>query len=583
LCKDTGLTLPTEPISNDAKNANFCILYGLDSFDKLFVPRQLLSLIAFAANVKKAQDEIVRRGVTQACAKAVTTMLACILDKQADLNSSLCVLAPDGGRGIRHTFVRQALGMIWDFAEANPLQPDIASWGSCLKEVVSNIGDLSFGHPAVASRGSATNLSFADGTMDAVITDPPYYDNVPYANISDFFYVWLKRAVGDLYGEHFAGAGTPKKQEAVADATRHAGSKEKARSAYEGMMAQSLAQANRVLKANGQLAVVYAHKTTLGWATLVDALRRAGFVVSEAWPLDTEMVSRLRVMESAALASSIFLVARKREGAETGNFEEAVKPELEQIVQERVETLWAMGISGADLVIACVGAGLRAFTRFARVEYANGEEVPAERFLTEVETAVLETILARLSKEVGGKSGQTSLAGMDAATRFYVLWRYTYGAADLDAGEAIIFANGTHVELDGHYGLASGSNPVLEKKKSKYRLRDYTDRGDDDGLGSPDDTRVARPVVDILHRLLWLLEHRPPKIPEFLADAQPSLEQLRLVCQALAGPALKGGELADISAGAEQSALGKLLANWSAVMEGQQVKADKRAGQERFL
>jgi putative DNA methylase len=295
------------------------------------------------------------------------------------------------------------------------------------------------------------------------------------------------------------------------------------------------------------------------------------------------MKARLRGLDSAALASSIFLVARKREGAETGNYEEAVKLELEEIVRERVETLWAMGISGADLVIACVGAGLRAFTRFARVEYANGEEVPAERFLTEVETVVLETILARLSKEVGGKAGQTSLAGMDAATRFYVLWRYTYGAADLDAGEAIIFANGTHVELDGHNGLASGLNAVLEKNKSKYRLRDYTDRGSDEDLGSPDDSGTTRPVVDILHRLLWLLEHKPPKIPEFLADAQPSLEQLRLVCQALAGPALKGGELADISVGAEQSALGKLLANWSAVMEGQQVKADRQKGQDRLL
>src|SRR5205823_1677123 len=104
---------------------------------------------------------------------------------------------------------------------------------------------------------------------------------------------------------------------------------------------------------------------------------------------------------------------------------------------------------------------------FARVEYANGEEVAAARFLTEVETAVLEAILARLSKEVSGRGDQTSLVGMDAATRFYLLWRYTYGAADLDAGEAIIFANGTHVELDGHNGLASGVNAVLEKRKSK--------------------------------------------------------------------------------------------------------------------
>ncbi len=154
---------------------------------------------------------------------------------------------------------------------------------------------------------------------------------------------------------------------------------------------------------------------------------KSGFLTPVAclWTLDTEISGRLLAHASAALASSIFLVARKRDGSAVSNCQEAVKPELEQIVRERVETLWAMGISGADLVIARVGAGLRAFTRFARVEYANGEEVPAERLLTEVETGVPETILARLSKEAGGKGGQTSLAGTDAATRFHLLWRYT--------------------------------------------------------------------------------------------------------------------------------------------------------------
>src|SRR5262249_2303531 len=154
---------------------------------------------------------------------------------------------------------------------------------------------------------------------------------------------------------------------------RHSGSKERARSAYEEMMALSLREASRTLKPNGQIVMVYAHKTTLGWATLVDALRKAGFAVTEAWPLDTERPGRVRSLESAALASSILLVGRKRYGAEIGNYEQEVRPELERIVQERVRTLWEAGISGADLVIACVGAGLRAFTRFARVEYANGE------------------------------------------------------------------------------------------------------------------------------------------------------------------------------------------------------------------
>ena len=245
-----------------------------------------------------------------------------------------------------------------------------------------------------------------------------------------------------------------------------------------------------------------------------------------------------------------------------------------------MDTLWEMGISGADLVIACVGAGLRAFTKYARVEYGNGEEVPAERFLAEVETVVLESILGKLSKTVGTKNGQTTLAGLDPATRFYVLWRYTYGAGELEAGEAIIFANGTHVELEGQHSLTQGNRALLEKKKSKYRLHDYTERGKENALGQPAEDGTSAPAVDALHRLLWLLEHKPLMIPEFLNKAKPNVEQIRLVAQALAGPALSGGELADVSSNAEQSALGKLLANWNAVMVGKSTMEDRRTGQE---
>lgn len=334
------------------------------------------------------------------------------------------------------------------------------------------------------------------------------------------------------------------------------------------------------------MTVVYAHKTTLGWSTLVDALRRAGLTVTEAWPLDTERKGRVIAMDTAALASSIFLVARKREGDKTGNYEQEVRPQLDEIVRERVTTLWDMGVSGADLVIACVGAGLRAFTHFQRVEYANGEEVPAERFLSEVETVVLETILERLSKEVGNKGDRYSLAGLDAASRFYVLWRYTYGSVDLDAGEAIIFANGTHVELDGQHGLAAGSRPLVEKKKGKYRLRDFNDRGQDERTGMPADTGQPAPVIDTLHRTLWLMEKRPTELPSFLRDSQVSREQLRLVAQALAGPALKGGELADVSPTAELSALGKLTANWQSVIEDAALtsgeREEKKIGQKQF-
>ncbi|MHC1770099.1 MAG: DUF1156 domain-containing protein [Verrucomicrobiia bacterium] len=587
LCARSGLTVPDEEIVDDAKNSFWVRLYGLTNYGKLFTPRQLLSLLSFAAAIRNAMTEMEQQGIIGEARKAVATMLACVLDKQADRNSSICVLFADGGRGIKNTFNRQALPMAWDFAEANPLCEDIACWKGSLKEVVGNAAMLSLDLVASITRSSATATPFTTDFFDAVITDPPYYDNVSYADLSDFFYVWLKRSVGNLYPEHFAAGGTPKKSEAVADATRHGSDKTKARQAYERMMSEAFKEAHRVLKPGGEIVVVYAHKTTLGWATLVDSLRTSGFVVVEAWPLDTETTGRLLAHASAALASSIFLVARKRQETNAGNYETQVRPELEEIVSERVETLWDAGISGADLVIASVGAGLRAFTRFARVEYANGEEVPAERFLTEVETVVLETILARLSKEVGGKEGQVSLAGLDAASRFYVLWRYTYGAAELEAGEAIIFSNGTHVELDGPHGLATGADNLVEKKKGKYRLRDFSERGEDEDLGMPTDDGQSAPLVDALHRTLWLLEKRPTQLAEFLRESQVNREQLRLVAQALAGPALKGGELGDVSPTTELAALGKLMANWQSVVEGALIsdveQSDRRKGQERLL
>jgi len=295
----------------------------------------------------------------------------------------------------------------------------------------------------------------------------------------------------------------------------------------------------------------------------VDALREAGYTVTEAWPLDTENVSRMRAMDSAALASSIFLVARRREGDGSGAYETQVRPELEAIVRERVDTLWAQGVSGADLVIAAVGAGLRAFTRFARVEYANGEEVPADTFLAEVEGVVLETLLEKLFGVP-----RAGVAGVDASTRFYVLWRYTYRAATIDGGEAIVFAYPQGVELDGPQGLTGGARPLVEKQRGKYRLQDFTERGDDDKLGLPDGATPA-PLVDVLHRTLWLMENRSALLPEFLDQALVGrAEQLRLVAQTLAGPALAGEEpRLTTSRGAEAAALRKLTGNWRSLVE----------------
>jgi putative DNA methylase len=159
--------------------------------------------------------------------------------------------------------------------------------------------------------------------------------------------------------------------------------------------------------------------------------------------------------------------------------------------------------------------------------------------------------------------------------------------SDLDAGEAIVFANGTHVELDGPSGLSSGTRALVEKKKGKYRLRDFAERGGDDHLGRPADTGQAAPLIDVLHRVLWLMENRPRELADFLREAGPNREQLRLAAQALAGPALKGGELADVSPTGEMAALAKLTANWRSVIEenvfSPTEQADRKKGQRRLF
>jgi len=564
LAAKLGISVPDEPL--EANPRSFDIQhFGFRYWRDVFTPRQLIAMVAFAGTIKTAHAEMISKGYNADRAKAISSCLSMVLGRLANQCSSLCRWQPE--------FVAAMLGnaglpMVMDFAEINPLIDSSGGWPSGLKYVCNALNSFTqVPMAATVYRGSALAAPWEDETFDAIVTDPPYYDSRSYSNLSDHFYVWHKRAIGHLHPEHFALRLTPKKTEAIAAAYRHHGDREKANIAYEKMMQKAFEEARRLLKPGAPMVCVYAHKTTAGWATIINAIRYAGFSVIEAWPIEMERKVRQNARETAALASSIFLVARRREETQTGSYETEIRPELEQIVHERVSTLWEMGISGADLVIACVGAGLRAFTRFARVEYANGELVPAERFLSEVEIAVLDEILGRLSKEVSGIGGRYSLVGLDPSTRFYVLWRYTYRTAELDAGEAIVFANGTHVELDGQGSLAYGVRALVEKKKSKYRLRDFRERGEEEKLGLPADNGSPAPLIDALHRTLWLLRNRSLDLPDFLRKSGVNREQMRLVAQALAGPALKGGELGEISPTSELSALSELTANWRSVIE----------------
>ncbi|OGP57592.1 MAG: hypothetical protein A2V67_09200 [Deltaproteobacteria bacterium RBG_13_61_14] len=587
LLAESGVTVPDVDIdptrpSPNARGLTAVTRYGLSRFSDLFTRRQLLFLLSCVKTIRSAETVLEAQSIDQERVDALLAYLGVFLDRNALISTTMARWRGDKAGRVEGAFGRHALTMVWDFPEINPfggLSND--AWNNFLP-VLEVIHDSCVTEPGKVSRGTATATGFAGKALDAIITDPPYYDNIPYADISDFFYIWLRQAIGPRFSEHFAGALTPKKGEATALASRYGGNMQNAKLAYENMMAQSFREAFRSMKDEAPLMIVYAHKTTLGWATLVDALRNAGFVVTEAWPLDTEMDTRLIAMEAASLSSSIFLIARKREGSLTGSYEDDVRPDLEKIVRERVDTLWKMGITGADLVIAAVGAGLRAFTRFSRVEYANGEEVPAKKFLAEVEGVVLETLLEKIFGVAGrpattrGSAAQAGsrMAAVDGPSRFYVLWRYTYKAAEMDAGEAIVFTYGQNVELDGQHGLSAGSRALIAKKKGKYRLLDFEERGDNDNLGLPDSqTGMSAPLIDTLHRILWLIENQPRKLNKFLDEARPDSERLRMVAQALAGTALSGKSAEDAArlihtTAPEQSALQKLLANWKSLIEG---------------
>ena len=298
---------------------------------------------------------------------------------------------------------------------------------------------------------------------------------------------------------------------------------------------------------------------------LEEMLREAGYSVTEAWPLTTEMPSRLRALNSAALASSIFLVARRRERDDVGDYATDVRPQLEQIVRERVATLLGEGITGSDLVIACVGAELRAYTQYARVELPNGQELAPSAYLDDVQGEVLETVLEQVMQ-----CERHGVGGMDKPTQYYVLGRYQYGPATVQFDEANVLARGVGVELDAPSGLTVGRLALVEKQRDKVRLRDYGERGGEDGLGVPteDDHRV--PLVDVLHRLLWLLDHDSGAIGQFLLMAQPDANQLRMVAQALAGRGLAAEPTPSAtldSRTAEQRAIDRLMASWRNVVE----------------
>ena len=491
-------------------------IYGMHTWGNLFNARQKLALITFAEKVKVAYQNLVAEGVDGEYAKAVVSYLAILIDRLADKNSNL-VCCDVVWEKIQHVFVRQALGMVWDYVELNPFTDvgwyNMQKWVERIIEHCSKSAEFS----AKITQSSATNLSYPDSFFDAVFTDPPYYNSVPYADLSDFFYVWLKRTVGDLYPELFSTPLTPKKNEITEmagwDSRRYA---YKDKSFFEENLKKSFQEIYRVLKPNGIAVIVYAHKSTEGWETLINSLLDSGLIVTGAWPLDTEMKGRLRAHESAALASSIYIVARKMEREPTGFYNE-VKAELTTHLNAKLHRLWEEGLGGADFFIAAIGSAIEVFGKYEKVMDFEGEIIRADRLLDDVREIATDYAVRQILHN--GFAGEIS-----DLTRFYVLWRWEYGEARVDFDEARKLAQSCGVDLAQEWD----GKGFIAKERAFIRVLGPQSR-------KMDDLDDGVELIGVLHHvlLLWEKSQRDDMIRVLAQSGYGDSEAFYRVAQAI--------------------------------------------------
>ena len=382
--------------------------YGIDTWRKLFTNRQLLALATFLTCSDGMGRWAQLAGISEVWEESIQAYLASMLDRLANQSSSICRWH-NRGEKVEGTFSRFALPIVWDFAEVNPLSSTTGGYQSAL-EWVSRV--VSHACSAAGASSIPTVLcQDAQGppteNFDIIVTDPPYYDAIPYSDCMDFFYIWLKRSVPTLsrdFESNFSHALGPKwnhetgNGELIDDASRFNGDKALSRKTYEDGMARSFQAFHAALRPEGRLVVVFANKQPDAWETLVAALIRAGFVVDGSWPVQTEMSTRTRAMASAALSSSVWLVCKKRALARPG-WDSAVLSEMRENITHQLRDFWDAGIRGPDFVWAATGPALEAFSKHPVVKKANAPDqlMTVSEFLREVRRMVVDFVVGRVA------------------------------------------------------------------------------------------------------------------------------------------------------------------------------------------
>ncbi|SDM71875.1 Adenine-specific DNA methylase, contains a Zn-ribbon domain [Catalinimonas alkaloidigena] len=552
LYADIPFGLPDEPTPKSGGGASRAFSvdgFGLDQWHKLFTSRQLLTLGALVKYTRAVPVAMKKEGYADHWIEAIVSYLALGVDRQVDRLSALCRWDM-GYTKIANTLTRFALPIVWDFAEGNPFSNSTGSYLSNLEWIARYIAH-SLDATKQSSKSSIRNVNAIstteENTADIVLTDPPYYDAIPYSALMDFFYVWLRRTIYGLspeIDEAFKEPLAPKwdhnrnEGELIDDAARFEGNKEVSKKAYEDGMARAFEACHRALKDDGRLVIVFAHKKADAWETLVSAIIRAGFVVDASWPIQTEMGNRTRAQASAALSSSIWLVCRKRTELRPG-WDNKVLKEMDEKIPERLRRFYNDGIQGPDFLWAAIGPALEAYSAYPFVKKANepGAVMTVREFLQHARQRVVDfAVGAVVEKSNDGKAVDT--AALDEISAYYILHRWSFGHEEVPVGVCIQFA--TSCGLDdrqltvGYDLLAPGKarkkattdedddgaedEPLEADDKNTLRLKTWSQRSRDSlGYEAPGGRPV--PLIDQVHRLLKLFRKgEVAKVDDFVRE-----------------------------------------------------------------
>jgi putative DNA methylase len=482
-----------------------CPRYGIDKWHKLFLPRQLAVIDAFISCLKEVEGLILESAVKSgmpmhlalhkggngavAYSETIVTYLAFILDRCVSRWNTLSIWNSRGDK-IEHIFRMQAFQMTWMFAEANPFSSASGGWDGQVEWVTKAIRELPSQSNSIIRQLDA-EVQLADPTPTVLFTDPPYYDNVPYSDLADFFHIFLRKTIGHIWPNEFSTVVTPKREELVADHERH-GDKETAKTHFESGIRRVLAQARSGADSRFPSLIYYAFRATeseesgtasTGWETFLQGLVDGGWSVIRTWPIRTELASGLKVLKNM-LASSIVLVCRPRDLASPiatrGEFVSRLRSEL----PSELQLLLKQNIAPVDLAQSAIGPGIAIFSSYSRIVDKSGDNMSVRSALI-----LINEILAEIL------SGEDS--DLDPETRFAITWYEQFGNSSGVFGQADVLAKAKNTTVD----KVRTAGLVLIQD-GKVRLCQITDLNTD---WSPlEDSHLT--VWEITHYLILRLE-----------------------------------------------------------------------------